>query len=87
MTERELEIIAHSLGFRLELDDCLPKKFFRNHYSASESATEFKTLVSMYKKGWLWKREVFGNPCFHVTKEGIQLFRDIIKSKGFKVEE
>ena len=83
MTEKEFDIIGHSLGINVyharnsnkKKDKKLPKEYYRNYYQAEEGHTNWNELLQMTKVGVMSRREQFGQPVFHVTDEGKERFR------------
>lgn len=84
MTEKEFDIIGHSLGINVyhsrmskaKKDKKLPKKFYRTHYQAAKGHNIWENLLTLVESGLMEKREQFGMPVFHVTDKGISVFKN-----------
>ena len=85
MTEKQLDIVGHSLGINIyhaihskkKKDKKLPKEFYRNYYCAgTERHHNFSTLLELEVLGlmerWTHDDMIF----FGVTKAGTRVFID-----------
>lgn len=85
ITEREFEILGHSLGIcprsckysRKKKDKKLPDEFYRNHFCASEGHSDLPTLLTLQNKSFMKQSE--GTWYFHVTELGEFKFRSHFK--------
>ena len=83
MSNKEFDIIGHSLGINVHYakvskkkkDKKLPKEYWRNHFQASEGHDDWTTLLELEKSKLLTKRIQFGEPVFHVTEKGKEMFK------------
>lgn len=81
ITDREFQILGHSLGIHPETckwskkkkDKRLPDEFYRNYFCASEGHNDLPTLLSLQNKSYMEQRE--GTWYFHVTEMGEFKFR------------
>lgn len=85
LNEKEMDIISHSLGFRLDIakksklkrDKKLPKEFYRNYYCAgTERHDNFPTLKNLEDSGLMERWTQYNQIYFQVTDEGIQVFKE-----------
>ena len=83
MTEKEFNIIGHSLGINVyharnskkKKDKKLPKEYYRNYYQAGEGHHSWNGLLHMVQVGVMSRRLQFEQPVFHVTDEGKERFK------------
>lgn len=72
LTQREREIILHSLGMPNK-----GKRPYRNHFVTGEGSTDWPTCEGLAAKGLMRKFAgnplTGGEPCFVVTREGCAL--------------
>jgi DNA-binding PadR family transcriptional regulator len=85
ITPEELKIMGHSLGVNVyhakvskkKKDKKLPQEFYRNYFCASPGHSDYTTLQSLFKKGYMETWTSFGNQqYFGVTDEGIKVFKE-----------
>ncbi len=81
LTQEEYKLIAHSLGVRLDYDKELPKSFHRNFFGTAEKTDNYKKFLKLVDKGFATMRMQFGEPVFHITEKGIELFTEIFNIK------
>ena len=91
ITEREFEILGHSLGIhpktckgsKRKKDKKLPEEFYRNRFIAGPGHTDFKVLISLEEKSLMAR---WSNPTtldqwtFFVTEIGEFRFRKYFKT-------
>lgn len=79
---KEINILGHALGINVynncktkkKRDKILPKKYYRNYFSASVNHDDFPTLSDLQNKGYMHSWSQFNNTYFGVTEEGKNVF-------------
>lgn len=84
MTEKEFDIIGHTLGVNVyhcrlsksKRDKVLPDEFYRNYFcSGTERHNDYPFLEKLKNEGIMESWNKFDNLYFSVTKEGLLQFR------------
>jgi len=85
MTQREFEIVAHSIGIhaltmkqsKKKSDKKLPDEFYRNRFVAGEGHTDMPILRSLEEKGYMKQgnNNISDSLFFFVTEVGEFKFR------------
>jgi hypothetical protein len=83
MTDKEFDIIGHSLGVNVyharkskkKKDKKLPIEYYRNYYQAGEGHHSWNELLHLHEIGLMSRRELFGQTVFHVTEEGKEKYK------------
>lgn len=83
-TKQELDLLAHSLGVKLEASNKLV--FSRNYFAHSleYKDEDYWNLISLECKGLLYRYEKFGTTCFSVTQSGKIIFTDYFNKNYLK---
>ena len=84
MTQKQFELIGHSLGVNVyhakkskkKSDKKLPKEFYRNYFQASKGHSDYEELKSLVSIGFMTNREQFEQEVFHVSDDGKKKFID-----------
>lgn len=83
LTDVELDLIGHALGINVyharlskkKSDKKLPKEFYRNYYCATTSSDNYDVLVNLRTRDLMISQDKYDQVYFHVTDEGIELFK------------
>jgi predicted transcriptional regulator len=73
ITQKEFEILAHTLGINLE-EKRKGLHYSRNFFSASDTHNDIETLMSLREKDLMFKYDKFGGQVFSVTEKGQDFF-------------
>ncbi len=81
LTKKEWELIGHSLGVNIYMDKDFPNSYYRNFFGTGKNTDNYKVFEKLVKKGYAIERTQFGEPVFHISEKGIEMFEKNVNQK------
>lgn len=89
ITLKQLELMAHTIGFSRDKIKYNKYRAYRNYFSISKGCDDYLLLHSLSENGFMIEREcnmTCGGILFHVTEKGLKVFETLFDCKIDEVD-